>query len=85
MENTAIKDMVDYIQELKDKTTDESENYMLIAIWVHALYLIEKERVQLEEAFKAGNKLKQAGIFAKKVEIQKGSDDYYKQRYTKSK
>jgi hypothetical protein len=54
MEQTAMKDMVDYLQELMDKTTDESESYMLIAIWVHAVYLLDKEKNQTEKAYSDG-------------------------------
>ena len=44
-----MKQMVDYLEEMKSKTTDESEVYMLIDAWVHALYLVELEKVQMHK------------------------------------
>ncbi len=50
MEKTAMKQMVDYLQDLMDKTTDESESYMLTAIWVNALLLMKREKEQIVNA-----------------------------------
>jgi len=44
--------------------------------------LKRKEKDRMLDSYKAGNKLKQAGIFVKKVEIQNGFENYYSENYT---
>jgi len=83
MTQTAMREMLSFLQELRDRTTDESESYMLIAIWVHAVCLMEKEKEQLKNTFIAGNKLKQAGIFSKKVEVENGFEKHYNKTFKK--
>jgi hypothetical protein len=50
MLQTAMKQMVDYLEEMKSKTTDPSETYMLIDAWVHAVHLMELEKNQIINA-----------------------------------
>jgi hypothetical protein len=49
MENnkTAMRQMIDYIDELKSKTTNESEKYLLTAIWTKAFFLLDVETEQM--------------------------------------
>jgi hypothetical protein len=56
MENnkTAMRQMVDYIDELKSKTTDESETYLLTAIWTKAVFLLDVETEQLMDKYGEG-------------------------------
>jgi len=44
--------------------------------------LKRKEKDRMLDSYKAGNKLKQSGIFVKKVEIQNGFENYYSENYT---
>ncbi len=49
-QKTAMRQMVDYLEEMKTKTTDQSEIYMLIDAWVHAVYLMQTEKEQLTQS-----------------------------------
>ena len=82
-DKTAMENMIEFINELRDKTTDESESYMLIAIWVHAVYLLQREKEQHKNTFMAGHKLKYAGILSKKVEVENGFNKHYTKTYKK--
>jgi hypothetical protein len=49
---TAIRQMVEYIQKLKDTTSDQSEGYMLTNLLVHAVHLMEVEKEQVQKMHK---------------------------------
>jgi hypothetical protein len=53
-QQTAMKKMIDYLEEMKSKTTDQSEIYMLIDAWVHAVHLMQVEKAQRIKDYNAG-------------------------------
>jgi hypothetical protein len=56
-QQTAMKQMVDYLEEMKSKTTGPSETYMLIDAWVKAIHLMQVEKEQIIEAYKEARNL----------------------------
>ena len=46
---TAIRQMIEYLQKLKDTTSDPSEGYMLTNLLVHAMHLMEVEKEQVQK------------------------------------
>ena len=53
-QQTAMRQMVDYINELKSKTTDKSETYLLIAVWTKAVFLLDVETEQMLNKYGEG-------------------------------
>ncbi len=53
-QQTAMKQMINHLEEIKSKTTDQSEIYMLINAWVKAIHLIQVEKEQIVSAFDTG-------------------------------
>lgn len=48
-QQTAMRQMIDYLEEMKSKTTDQSEIYMLTCAWVKAIHLMEVEKEQMKD------------------------------------
>jgi hypothetical protein len=76
MAHTAMKQMVDYLEEMKSKTTDQSEIYMLIDAWVHAIHLMKLEKEQMMNAFDQGGK---SGFNAARGNDFKTFEQYYQE------
>lgn len=55
MAQTAMKQMIDYLEGMKSQTTDQSEIYMLTGAWVKAIHLMQVEKEQIEDAFNNGD------------------------------
>lgn len=81
---TAMKQMIEYLEELQSKTIDISESYMLTSIWTQAVILMAEEKLQIKEAISAGNRMKFEGIFVKKAAADKFAEEYYNKKYMKN-
>ena len=50
-QQSAMKQMILHLEEMKSKTTDQSEIYMLTIAWVKAIHLMQVEKEQIMKAF----------------------------------
>ena len=70
-QQSAMNQMINHLEEMKSKTTDQSEIYMLTIAWVKAIHLIQIEKEQIEKAYYTGQESKYIG------------GEYYNETYNK--
>ena len=70
-----MKEMMLNIESIESKTTNQEQIYMLTALKIAALVLLEKEKEQIIEAYIDGNFIKEEFF---------NPEEYYKQTYNQN-
>ena len=77
-QQSAMKQMILHLEEMKSKTTDQSEIYMLTIAWVKAIHLMQVEKEQIMKAVDRG--FDEGCKFPEDMSLS-NSEQYYNETY----
>ena len=79
-QQTSMEQMINHLEEMKSKTTDQSEIYMLTIAWVKAIHLMQVEKEQIMKAVDRG--FDEGCKFPEDMSLS-NSEQYYNETYNK--
>ena len=77
-QQSAMNQMINHLEEMKSKTTDQSEIYMLTIAWVKAIHLMQVEKEQIMKAVDRG--FDEGCKFPEDMSLS-NSEQYYNETY----
>ena len=79
-QQTSMEQMINHLEEMKSKATDQSEIYMLTIAWVKAIHLMQVEKEQIMKAVDRG--FDEGCKFPEDMSLS-NSEQYYNETYNK--